>query len=49
MDKYNLSDYNSYKRIAKIMNEKYSSLIDNNPVLNHGKHDDIYSIFFCPS
>ncbi|MDB8542505.1 hypothetical protein PNU79_10885 [Turicibacter sanguinis] len=45
MDKYNLSDYNSYKRIAKIMNEKYSSFIENDPVLNHGKHDDIYSIF----
>lgn len=45
MDKYNLFDCNIYNRIAKIMNKNFSVLIDNDPVLNFGQHNDIYSIY----
>lgn len=45
INKYNLYDYKSYERISKIMEEKFSWQIKNEPCFNHGEHDDIYSIY----
>lgn len=47
MDKYNLFDCDGYNRIAKIMNKNFLALIDSDPVLNFGQHNDIYSIYLA--